>query len=174
MRYDEFYQKKENPLEKFENIKKVFNKFWNENIDNDDSRLRIKTSKLKNFLESFENNYIAENLPKEELTVLSTNLFIFELNLLVDENNFLYFRDVFYKILRNQYGNIFHKPDILKMKENQVMEKIGADIKYCNKRYNSKKNVKIRRYNHVLPYLYFQTSLVFLKAISRIILLFNL
>ena len=55
MRYDEFYQKKENPLEKFENIKKVFNKFWNENIDNDDSRLRIKTSKLKNFLEKARN-----------------------------------------------------------------------------------------------------------------------
>jgi hypothetical protein len=50
MQYDEFYQKKENPIEKFSNISRVFKKYWVENIEENGSEMRIKIPFLKHKL----------------------------------------------------------------------------------------------------------------------------
>ena len=80
MQYDEFYQKKENPIEKFENIARVFNKYWSFQTKGDKNR--IKANRIKNLLESFEENYIKEDLAKNELNVESSDKFIVSLKLL--------------------------------------------------------------------------------------------
>ncbi len=82
MQYDEFYHKKENPIEKFDNISRVFKKYWAKNIIEGGSELRIKSNKLKNFLESFSKNCTKENLSKKELKVSTKKIFIFDLRLI--------------------------------------------------------------------------------------------
>jgi len=82
MQYDEFYKKKENPITKFENIFKVFNKYWTKFIEKKQSPMRIQSKKLVRFLETIETNGPKENLGKDELKVLSTKLFIIDLKLL--------------------------------------------------------------------------------------------
>ncbi len=80
MQYDEFYQKKENPIDKFENIFKIFNRYWAEFVEEGGSAMMIKSSKLKKLLEMLENE---ENLGGEQLKVCSTKIFIFDLKLFV-------------------------------------------------------------------------------------------
>jgi len=82
MQYDEFYEKKFNPIEKFENMSRVFKKYWVKYIDEDGSPFRIKSNKFKTFLESFEKNASKENLPRRELVVSTKKIFIFNLRLL--------------------------------------------------------------------------------------------
>ncbi len=81
MQYDEFYKKKENPMDKFENIFRFFNKYWSQFIEKD-CPMRIQSKKLKYLLETLEANGPRENIGKDELKVLSTKLFIFDLKLL--------------------------------------------------------------------------------------------
>ena len=82
MQYDEFYQKKVNPIEKFDNISRVFKKYWVRHLEKDGCSIRIKSNKLKTFLESFEKNASKENLPKRELQVSTKKVFLFNLRLL--------------------------------------------------------------------------------------------
>lgn len=96
MQYDDFYQKKQNPLEKFERISNVFIKVWSEFVEDDDNLMSIKNIKVKKFLELLEKHQDIKNftldeqreikdddiLPKEELGVKSTKLYIFDLRLL--------------------------------------------------------------------------------------------
>jgi len=44
------------------------------------------------------------------------------------------------------------------------MEKIVTEIKKCNKQMNDVEKNEIRRYNPVLPELYYQTSFKYLKV----------
>ncbi len=94
MQYDDFYKKKENPLEKFEKIANVFKELWSQNIEENDNLMSIKSVKLKNFLELFETYSDKKNfpkgkapkddliLPKHELDVRNDKLYIFDLRLL--------------------------------------------------------------------------------------------
>jgi len=83
MQYDDFYAKKENPIDKFNKISTFFRKYWSENIESDGTLMRMKSINIKHFLERFENlGYNEEFLPREELTVNSNLLFIFDINLL--------------------------------------------------------------------------------------------
>ena len=82
MQYDEFYQKKENPIEKFENISKVFRKSWSKFIEKDGVPIRIKSYNIKSFIEYLQKYIIKERLPKDNLIVSSKKMFIFKLNLL--------------------------------------------------------------------------------------------
>ncbi len=84
MQYDEFYEKKVNPIEKFENISNIFKKFWSEHIEEDGTLMRLTSLKLRNFLECFEHQQGSseEILPLDELKVKSNKIFILNLRLL--------------------------------------------------------------------------------------------
>jgi len=82
MQYDEFYQKVENPIEKFENMARVFKKSWSKFIEKDGDSHRIKSYNIKRFIESLLENRIKEGLPKQDLLVSSKKVYIFKLNLL--------------------------------------------------------------------------------------------
>ena len=83
MHYDDFYAKKENPIEKFNNISRFFRKYWSENIESDGTLMRMKSINIKNFLERFENQNMSDDfLAREELKVSSNLLFIFDIDLL--------------------------------------------------------------------------------------------
>jgi len=85
-------------------------------------------------------------------------------------NHNLYFRDVFYKLMKKTYGDIFHKPTIIKQKENDVMKKIILEIKEYTKKNSFKllksetnqnhlfKESDIQRFSYIMPYLYMKTS----------------
>jgi len=83
MQYDEFYAKKENPIEKFKKISDFFRLYWSENIETDGTLMRMRSINIKKFLERFENHKPDEDfLPKKELYVNSSLLYIFEISLL--------------------------------------------------------------------------------------------
>ena len=83
MQYDEFYTKKENPIEKFQKISTFFRLYWSENIETDGTLMRMRSINIKKFLERFENHKPDEDfLPKKELYVNSSLLYIFEISLL--------------------------------------------------------------------------------------------
>jgi len=81
--YDEFYNKKENPIEKFNKISTFFRLYWSDTIETNETLMKIKGVNIKKFLERFENvNEQEDHLPKGELNVKSSLPFIFEINLL--------------------------------------------------------------------------------------------
>lgn len=84
----------------------------------------------------------------------------------------MYFKDVLYKLMKKTYGDIFHKPIIIKHKEDEIMKKIIVEINdFENKNSNQHLNYgtlpdqvvepykcKIKRFSYNIPYLYMKTS----------------
>ncbi len=70
--------------------------------------------------------------------------------------------------MKNHYGDIQKKPNLIKEKEKEVSLQIVKEIKADGKK---NKRFKIRHYNHLLPHLLFHTSFVYIKTISSKIIL---
>lgn len=61
--YDDFYKKKENPIEKFNDILDAFKKSWNKYSTESDNGYRININQISNFLMELDSE-IVTNLPK--------------------------------------------------------------------------------------------------------------
>ena len=100
-----------------------------------------------------------------------------------DENGYLYFRDVLFKMLKNHYGNFQPKSRAIQKLEKKIFKKTVAEMKETtNKKkiklghFNSVEDCLVRRYNHVIPFLCYKTSYNYLKTVSSkfIINMFNI
>ena len=87
MQYDEFYQKNENPIEKFEKMARVFKKYWSKFIKEEGCSKRIKSYHIKGLLDIIQENRKEENLVREELLMVTSKkkiqMYILKLNLLM-------------------------------------------------------------------------------------------
>jgi hypothetical protein len=166
--YDEFINKKYNPIEKFGNFLNEFNNSWNKFTSDEDKGFRIKKGLIISFFMDY--NWKKLNFP-ENGRLEYIKKYISDLKLRSDEEDFIYYHDVIFKIIVKQLGSQVDRENpenalILKT-EKKVQEKIKRLIdKYIGKKQKKekgKKNITIA-YNPLTSQLYYKTSYIYLRA----------
>ena len=167
--YDEFSDKKYNPIEKFNSFLTDFNNCWNKFSTEEDEGFRINKFLITQFF--MELNWRKLNFPeKGKLEYIKKYLTDLKLN--IDNEDFVYYHDVIFKIIYKQMGsqidrnnpenNLIFKTE----KKIQIkIKKIINDYISKNKTQNSQKqkNVLIT-FNPLTAHLYYKLSFLYLKT----------
>ena len=166
--YDEFTNKNYNPIEKFESFLIDFNNAWNKFSNDEDEGFRIKKTYVTQFFMDF--NWKKLNFP-EQGKMEHIKKYVTELKLRTDDEDYVYYHDVIFKIIFKQMGSLIERnnPDnntIIK-KEVKVQKKIKRMINnYIDKKSKNKsqkqKHILIS-YNPLTSHLYYKTSYKYLK-----------
>jgi len=166
--YDEFTNKNYNPIEKFESFLTDFNNAWNKFSNDEDEGFRIKKTYVIQFFMDF--NWKKLNFP-EQGKLEHIKRYITELKLRTDDEDYVYYHDVIYKIIFRQMGSLIERnnPDnnTIFKKEAKVQQKIKRMInKYISKKskVKSKKKHILITYNPMTSHLYFKFSFKYLKT----------
>ena len=167
--YDEFTNKNYNPIEKFESFLIDFNNAWNKFSDDEDEGFRIKKLYIIQFFMEF--NWKKLNFP-EQGKMEHIKKYVAELKLRTDDDDFVYYHDVIYKIINRQMGSLIERnnPD-----NNTIFKKeakVQKEIKHMINRYirRNSKNKKVKQKHLLIPYnpltshLYFKISYLYLKT----------
>ena len=138
--YDEFTDKKYNPIEKFNSFLADFNNAWNKCSTEEDEGFRIKKNLIIQFF--MELNWRKLIFP-DKGKLESIKKYVTELELNVDYENYVYYHDVIFKLLYKQMGMNIDRNN----QENNLIfkteKKLQKDIKNLITNYISKKRVKI-------------------------------
>ena len=168
--YDEFTNKNYNPIEKFESFLIDFNNSWNKFADDEDRGFRIKKIYVTQFFMDF--NWKKLNFP-EQGKLEHVKKYVTELKLTTDDDDFVYYHDVIYKIINRQMGSLIDRNNkdnkLIFKKETKVEKKIKNMInKYINRK--GKNNNKVKKPKHILitfnpltSHLYFKLSYIYVK-----------
>ena len=166
--YDEFTNKNYNPIEKFESFLIDFNNAWNKFADDEDKGFRIKKVYVTQFFMDF--NWKKLNFP-EQGKLETVKKYVTELKLTTDDDDFVYYHDVIYKIINRQMGSLIDRSN----KDNKLIfkkeAKVEKKIKSMINRYIRKKGKnKVKKPKHILitfnpltSHLYFKLSYLYLK-----------
>ena len=172
--YDEFTNKNYNPIEKFESFLIDFNNSWNKFADDEDKGFRIKKIYVTQFFMDF--NWKKLNFP-EQGKLEHVKKYVTELKLTTDDDDFVYYHDVIYKIINRQMGSLIDRNNkdnkLIFKKEAKVEKKIKNMINsYINRK--GKKNNKVKKPKHILitfnpltSHLYFKLSYLYLKSFIK-------
>ena len=167
--YDEFTDKKYNPIEKFNSFLADFNNAWNKCSTEEDEGFRIKKNLIIQFF--MELNWRKLIFP-DKGKLESIKKYVTELELNVDYENYVYYHDVIFKLLYKQMGMNIDRNN----QENNLIfkteKKLQKDIKNLITNYISKKKSKnpikqINTYISFKPltaYAYYKISFEFLKT----------
>ena len=168
--YDEFRDKKYNPIEKFNSFLTDFNNAWNKFSTDEDEGFKIKKILLTQFFS--ELNWRKLNFP-EKGKIEYIKKYILELKLYSDEEDYVYYHDVIFKLLYKQMGSMIDrtsaKNNLIFKRERKVQKKIANIInKSINKRKKNqsaqnKKNALII-FNPMTTHLFYKISYLYLKA----------
>ena len=167
--YDEFTNKNYNPIEKFESFLIDFNNAWNKFSDDENEGFRIKKIYLTHFFSEF--NWKKLNFPEQGKNE-AIKKYVSELRLRTDDEDYVYYHDVIYKIINKQMGSLIDRnnPDnnTIFKKEIKVQKEIRHMITdYINKKSkkgNKKQKSLLITYNPLTSHLYFKTSYLYLKT----------
>jgi hypothetical protein len=166
--YDEFTNKKYNPIEKFDIFLTEFNNSWNKFSEYKDKGLRIKKSLIINFFMDY--NWKKLNFP-EERKLDYVKKYITDLKLRSDEEDYIYFYEVICKLIINQLGSQIDRTNpensLIFKTEKKVQEKVKKLVDNCigniHKKEKGKKNIIIT-YNPLTSHLYFKSSYLYMKT----------
>ena len=168
--YDEFRDKKYNPIDKFNSFLADFNNAWNKFSTDEDEGFKIKKILLTQFFS--ELNWRKLNFP-EKGKIEYIKKYILELKLYNDGEDYVYYHDVIFKLLYNQMGSMIDrtKPEnnLIFKRERKIQKKIAAMInKSINKRKKkqssqNKKNI-LNIYNPMTSHLLYKISYLYLKT----------
>jgi hypothetical protein len=167
--YDEFTNKNYNPIEKFESFLIDFNNAWNKFSDDEDEGFRIKKLYIIQFFMEF--NWKKLNFP-EQGKLEAIKKYVSELKLRTDDDDFVYYHDVIYKIINKQMGSLIERNN---QDNNTIFKKeveVQREIKKMINRYIKKnsKNKKAKQKHVLIPYnplashLYYKISYYYLKT----------
>jgi hypothetical protein len=167
--YDEFTNKNYNPIEKFESFLIDFNNAWNKFSDDENEGFRIKKIYVTNFFSEF--NWKKLNFPEQGKNE-AIKKYITELRLRTDDEDYVYYHDVIYKIINKQMGSLIDRnnPDnnTIFKKEIKVQKEIRHMITdYINKKSkkgNKKQKSLLITYNPLTSHLYFKITYLYLKS----------
>ena len=170
--YDEFTNKNYNPIEKFESFLIDFNNAWNKFSDDEDQGFRIKKVYIIQFFLEF--NWKKLNFP-EQGKMEHIKKYVSELKLRTDDDDFVYYHDVIYKIINKQMGSLIERnnPDnnTIFKKEVKVQKEIKSMINRYIKRNSKNKKSKQKHilipYNPLTSHLYFKISYLYLKTFIK-------
>ena len=164
--YDEFRNKKYNPIDKFNSFLADFNNAWNKFSTEEDSGFRIKKYLVSQFF--MELNWRKLNFP-EKGKLESIKKYISDLKLYIDMDDYVYYHDVVFKIIYKQMGSQIDRSNPennLIFKTEKILQKKIKNIinKYASKKLkNDQKNILIS-FNPLTSYLYYKLSFQYLKA----------
>ena len=166
--YDEFTNKNYNPIEKFESFLIDFNNAWNKYSDDEDQGFRINKIYVISFFMDF--NWKKLNFP-EQGKLEKVKKYITELKLRTDDDDYVYYHDVIYKVINRQMGSLIDRnnPDnnTIFKKEIKVQKEIKKMINQYIRRHSKHKLSKIKftiPFNPLTSHLYFKISYIYLKA----------
>ena len=166
--YDEFTNKNYNPIEKFESFLIDFNNAWNKYSDDEDQGFRINKIYVISFFMDF--NWKKLNFP-EQGKLEQVKKYITELKLRTDDDDYVYYHDVIYKVINRQMGSLIDRnnPDnnTIFKKEIKVQKEIKKMINQYIRRHSKHKLSKIKftiPFNPLTSHLYFKISYIYLKA----------
>ena len=143
--YDEFSDKKYNPIDKFNSFLADFNNAWNKFSTEEDEGFKIKKTLVTQFF--MELNWRKLNFP-EKGKLDSIKKYITDLKLNVDNEDYVYYHDVIFKILYKQIGSQIDR----KNPENNLIfkteKKLHKNIKNMIINYNNNPQSPIPNFNY--------------------------
>jgi hypothetical protein len=162
--YDEFRDKKYNPIEKFNSFLSDFNNAWNKFSTEEDEGFRIKKTLVAPFF--MELNWRKLNFPeKGKLEYIKK--YVKELELYYDYEDYVYYHDVVFKLIYKQMGMQIDRNN----PENNLIFKtekmIQRKIKNITNKYIHKKKGKITKlisFNPLTAHLYYKLTFLYLKT----------
>ena len=161
--YDEFTNKKYNPIEKFESFLGEFNASWNKFTTPEDNGIKLKKGLVINFFMDY--NWKKLNFP-EKGKLEYVKKFVSDLKLRRDSEENVYYHDVICKIIISQLGSQVNRED----KENELIfkteKKVQEEVKQIIDKYTGvDKKEKGKKANNLLTtHLYFKMSYSFIKT----------
>lgn len=167
--YDEFTNKTYNPVEKFEDFSNNFRRVWNKYSSTKDKGYRIK----KILIPSFFLEFTWKKLQFPEMNKIEhIKKYITDLRLRSDNENYVYFHDVLFKIIVKQLGSKFDRldlnNDILIKEEKKIANEIKGKInRYIreNEINKNKLNNPLSTFNPLTSHLYFKISFTYIKTL---------
>ena len=165
--YDEFTDKKYNPIEKFNSFLADFNNGWNKFSTDEDEGFRIKKTLVIQFFS--ELNWRKLNFP-EKGRLEYIKRYVSDLKLYYDYDNCIYYHDVIFKVIKKQMGSQIdrnNKENNLIFKTEKILEK---KIKKLINDYIIKKGDKnkanqiLKTFNPLTAHLYYKLSFQYMKA----------
>ena len=165
--YDEFIDKKYNPIEKFNSFLTNFNNGWNKFSTDEDEGFRIKKTLVTQFFS--ELNWRKLNFP-EKGRLEYIKKYISDLKLYFDNEDCVYYHDVIFKVIKKQMGSQIernNKENNLIFKTEKILEK---KIKRLINDYIIKKSGKnkanqiLSTFNPLTTHLYYKLSFQYMKT----------
>ena len=170
--YDQFTNKSYNPLELFETFLNKFRTAWNKYSTKKDNGYRIQKLLIVNFFMDF--NWKKLNFP-EENKLEYIKKYVSDLKLRNDQENFVYFHDVLFKIIVKQMGSKVDKtlPEnaVLIKEEKKVSKAVITKINNYIIEHEIVKNRLanlLHTFNPLTSHLYFKISFLYFKTFIRI------
>ena len=166
--YDQFTNKSYNPLELFEEFLNTFRIAWNKYSNKKDNGYRIPKLLIVNFFSDL--TWKKLNFP-EENKLEYIKKYVSDLKLRNDQENFVYFHDVLFKIIVKQMGSRVDKTlpeNMVLIKEekkvaNAVTRKINRYI-IEHELYKNKLTNPLHTFNPLTSHLYFKISYLYFKT----------
>jgi hypothetical protein len=172
--YDEFENKNYNPVDKFNSFLSDFNDAWNKFTTEEDEGFRIK----KIFVASFLVEFNWKKLPFPDKNKLEyASKYITDLDLIIDNEDYVYYYDVIFKLIFKQMGSKIDRKDpennlIFKTEKNlqKTIRNIINDYLWKNRKLEEKqKNIPgpykplASRLCYKYSYLYLKTFITYYK-----------
>ena len=165
--YDEFTDKKSNPIEKFNSFLTDFNNSWNKFSTDEDEGFRIKKILATQFFS--ELNWRKLNFP-EKGRLEYIKKYVSDLKLYYDNDDCVYYHDVIFKLIKKQMGSQIDRNNkenyLIFKKEKELHKKIKKLINeyVIKKSAKNKTNQKLITYNPLTTHLYYKFSFQYMKT----------
>ena len=166
--YDEFSDKKYNPIDKFNSFLIDFNNAWNKFSTEEDEGLRIKKYLVTQFF--MELNWRKLNFP-EKGKLESIKKYVSDLKLYVDNEDCVFYHDMIFKIIYKQMGSQIDRTNpenyLIFKTEKKIQKEIKNNInKYINKRgqLNQKQKYNLITFNPLTTHLFYKLSFIYFKT----------
>ena len=169
--YDEFTGKSYNPVEMYENFVEEYKAAWNKYSSSKDDGFRMKKILVTNFFVEF--NWKKLNFP-EQNRLEHIKKYVTDLDLISDQENYIYFHDVLLKIVAKQMGSKVDRTlssnAVLFREEKKVSDAVKKKIaKYIEKKKINKDKLQnpLSNFNPLTSHLYFKISFLYFKTFIR-------
>ena len=169
--YDEFTGKSYNPIEMYEDFVEEYKSAWNKYSSSRDDGFRMKKILVTNFFMDF--NWKKLNFP-EQNRIEHIKKYVTDLDLISDQENYIYFHDVLLKVIAKQMGSKVDRTltsnAVLVKEEKKVSDAVKKKIaKYIEKKRINKDKLQnpLSNFNPLTSHLYFKISFLYLKTFIR-------
>ena len=165
--YDEFTDKKYNPIEKFNSFLTDFNNGWNKFSTDEDEGFRIKKTLVTQFFS--ELNWRKLNFP-EKGRLEYIKKYVTDLKLYFDSDDCVYYHDVIYKLINKQMGSQIDRNNkennLIFKKEKELQKKIKKLINdyIIKKNGKNKENQTLKIFNPLTAHFYYKFSFQYMKT----------